>query len=213
MKMRLLMGLLFLFLSSEALSQPDIQVQGLFSGKAVLNINGQLRMLSEGQESPEGVRLISATTEKARIYYRDQEYDIDLSSRINSDYTASELREVRLIAGQNGHYVTAARINGRQTEVLLDTGASIVAMSSKEANRLGISYSSAKISRASTASGIVKTYSIQLGSVQVGAITLTNVEAAVIEGDFPEQILLGNSFLSRLQMRNDGSIMVLTAPF
>lgn len=204
---------LFLFFTLQAQSQPDIQVQGLFSGKAVLNINGQLRMLSEGQTSPEGVRLISASTEKARIYYNDQEFDIDLSSRINSSYTAATHKEVRLTAGQNGHYVSTARINGRQAQVMLDTGASMIAMSSVEADRLGISYKSAPTSRASTAAGIVKTYSIKLNSVQLGAIELTNIDAAVIEGDFPEQILLGNSFLSRLQMRNEGTVMVLTAPF
>jgi len=154
---RFVLGFLLFMLSSELLSQPDIQVQGLFSGKAVLNINGQLRVLSEGQVSPEGVRLISASTEKARIEYSDQEFDIDLSSRINSSYRTATVREVRLRAGHNGHYVTPARINGKNTEVLLDTGASFIAMSSKEANRLGIAYQSAEKSRASTAAGVVET--------------------------------------------------------
>lgn len=199
--------------SADVMGQPDIQVQGLFSGKAVLNINGNLRMLSEGQESPDGVKLISADTSNAVILYDGKEFTLDLSSRISAAYSNAEVNNIRLMPDSRGHYITQVRINGRSAQVMLDTGATSVAMSSRQADQLGINYKDAPQGRSSTAAGVVSTRQIRLSSVQLGSITLNNIEAVVLEGDSPDIILLGNSFLSRVDMRNEGNLMVLTAPY
>ncbi len=199
--------------SALVFAQPDIQVQGLFAGKAVLNINGSMQMLSEGETSPEGVILVSATTSMAVIELDGQRYELDLSSRINSDYIPAEGKEIRLMADNNGHYFTTIRINGRQAQAMLDTGATSVAMNSRQATSLGLNYRDAPSQVVSTAAGRVQGRQITLNRVSLGDIELTSVTALVLEGDFPEVILLGNSFLSRLEMNNQGSVMILTAPF
>lgn len=200
-------------LSCAAWGLPDIQVQGLFSGKAVLSIDGQLRMLSDGQRSDEGVELVSATASKAIILYDGEKFELDLSSRISASFSEAEVNDVRLIADSKGHYVTQARINGRSVQVMLDTGATVVAMSGNQADMLGIDYKSAPQGRVSTASGVVTSRQVRLSSVQIGNISMNAIDAVVLEGDSPSIILLGNSFLSRVDMRNDGGLMILTAPF
>lgn len=196
-----------------ALAQPDIQVQGLFDGKAVLNVNGKLRMLSEGQESPEGITLLSANTSSAEILYEGERFKLDLSSRISAAYTQAEVNEIRLMPDSRGHYITQVRINGRSAQVMLDTGATSIAMNSRQANQLGIDYHDAPVIRVSTAAGDVPSRRVKLASVQLGTIALNNLDAVVLDGDSPEIILLGNSFLSRVEMRNEGQLMVLKAPY
>ncbi|MCP4996513.1 MAG: TIGR02281 family clan AA aspartic protease, partial [Gammaproteobacteria bacterium] len=61
----------------------------------------------------------------------------------------------------------------------------------------------------STASGYAKGYRIVLNRVQVGAISLNSVDAIVIEGGSPRQVLLGMSFLNRVEMNNSSNIMLL----
>tara|TARA_R110002073_G_scaffold219394_3_gene379709 strand:+ start:110 stop:715 length:606 start_codon:yes stop_codon:yes gene_type:complete len=199
--------------AASVMAQPDIQVQGLFAGKAVLNINGSLRMLSEGEISPEGILLVSANTRLAVIEHEEQRYELDLTSRINSDFVPAENKEVRLMADNAGHYFTTVRINGRQATAMLDTGATSIAINSRQAQSLGLNYQDAPSHVVSTASGRVQARQITLNRVSLGEIELNAVAAVVLEGDFPEVILLGNSFLSRIEMNNQGSVMVLTAPF
>ena len=200
-------------LSVDIISQPDVQVQGLFTDRAVLNINGKLRMLSTGQKSPEGVKLLSANAVKALISYGGKEFELGISSHISTAYSAAALNDVRLIADSRGHYITQVRINGQSVQVLLDTGATAVAMSSRQADQLGISYRDAPRERVATASGHVAGRKVKLSSVQLGPITVNSVDAVVLPGGHPDIILLGNSFLSRVEMRNEGSLMVLTAPY
>jgi len=211
--MKILTGIILWVLTGLAFAQPDIQVQGLFSGKAVLNINGNRHMLSEGQVSPEGVSLVSANTSVAVIDFEGQRYELDLSSRINSAFVPADRKEVRLLADSGGHYFTSIRINGRQAQAMLDTGASSIAMNSRQAQALGLSYRDAPSQVVSTAAGRVQARRITLSRVSLGDIELNSVTAMVLEGDFPEVILLGNSFLSRIETNNQGSVMVLSSPY
>ncbi len=98
--------------------------------------------------------------------------------------------------------------------MLLDTGATSIAMSSVEAKRLGIQYwlSGEKI-MVNTASGMARAYAITLNRVQVGSIGINNVSATVVEGSNPQDILLGMSFLNRVDMTNSGNVMVLRSKF
>jgi len=83
-------------------------------------------------------------------------------------------------------------------------------MNTEQAKQLGIRYD--KIGRpanVSTASEFKKAYSVPLKTVTVGNITEKNVEALIIEGNHPGPVLLGMSFLSRLEIENRGSVMTL----
>jgi aspartyl protease family protein len=94
---------------------------------------------------------------------------------------------------------------------MIDTGATTIAMNSAVARRLGIDYQRlGRAGAANTAGGMVRTYYMKLDSVQVGDILLHGVDAGVIEGDYPTDVLLGNSFLGRLDLRRDDQKMEIS---
>jgi aspartyl protease family protein len=101
-------------------------------------------------------------------------------------------------------------INGFPVNFIVDTGATLVSLSGREAKRLGIDYRVVGTpAYSSTASGIEEIYLVKLNKVRVGDIELRNVEGAVHDGDFPRATLLGMSFLGRLNMRQDGQVLEL----
>ena len=106
--------------------------------------------------------------------------------------------------------MTPGSINRQPVHFMVDTGATWVAMNSHEARRLGIDYRvNGNRSMVSTANGIVPVFLVNLDQVKVGDIVLSNVKGAVLEGSSPEQILLGNSFLNRVEMQRSGEMMLL----
>ncbi len=111
-------------------------------------------------------------------------------------------------------YTTVGSINGMPVNFLIDTGASAVAMSAAEAKRLGVNYKlEGERIQVRTASGISAAYRVQLDTVKVGDILQRNVNAFVIEGNAPQMVLLGMSYLGRLKIRNEGSVMHLEQKF
>ena len=190
----------------------DITVSALFSGKAVVIVDGgRPRTLSVGESTPEGVKLLSATSESAVIEFQGkrQSLGVGQGTRVVSAPAASSGGKVVLKADGRGQFHTEGWINGNITRFLVDTGATSIAMSSGDARRLGINYTAGTRAGARTASGNVMGYGIKLSTVRIGEITLQNVDAYVIEGDSPHTPLLGMSFLNRTQMNRDGDTLTL----
>ncbi len=107
--------------------------------------------------------------------------------------------EVALPIARDGHYHASAEVNGRSIDVMVDTGASIVALTQEDAERAGIYVTSADFTmRVSTANGPGRAAPVRLSKVTIGDITVRDVEGAVIESGRLAKTLLGMSFLSRL---------------
>ena len=119
---------------------------------------------------------------------------------------------VELRAGQHGHFETPVQLNGRTIQVMVDTGASFVALTYEDAERAGIFVSSSDFThRSQTANGVAKFAPVRLDRVSIGDITVRNVEAAVMERGKLQTSLLGMSFLGKLtrtEMRK-GGVLVL----
>ena len=98
----------------------------------------------------------------------------------------------------SGHYRAQAFINGVKADVLVDTGATNVALSQKLAQRLGIT-SNAAI-RTSTANGETVSYMVRLDRVKLGGIEARDVAATISPG-LQGEALLGMSFLGRMDIR------------
>ncbi|WP_461481908.1 retropepsin-like aspartic protease family protein [Porticoccus sp.] len=192
---------------------PDIRVHGLFGGSAVLVINGKQRLLKKGQTSPEGVTLIEADSRQALLEVEGKRMSLGLSEHISSSFKAAEVAEVRIPRADNGHYLVSGFINGRPVDFMIDTGATSIAMNLHHAEQLGVNFRQGKKSVASTAGGMVSTYQVPVDKLTIGNITLHQVEATVVIGDFPSQVLLGNSFLSRVEMTEEEGVMVLRTKF
>lgn len=209
--MKRLCTLLFCTLCTlPAIAADKVSVLALFADKAMLGINGKNHLLGIGESSPEGIRLISANPRMAVIEIDGQQRQLKPGGTVQSNYAPRAVREMHISRNNQGAYSAHGSINGRAVSFLVDTGASSVAMSAKTARRLGIPYRlTGRPARIHTASGQVEGYQVDLDKVQLGELVLRDVQGVVIEADAPAQVLLGMSFLNRLDMRNSGNIMVL----
>ncbi|MCG8909145.1 MULTISPECIES: TIGR02281 family clan AA aspartic protease [unclassified Pseudomonas] len=200
--------------SVAAVAAPQIRVVGLFPGAAVLNIDGQRKLVKVGQTGPEGVQVVSADSHKAVLRVGGVEQTYELSREYSgAGYAAPSARtEMGIARGTGGHYWVAGTINNQNAQFLVDTGATSVAMNEGQARRLGIDYrASGTPMMASTASGTAKGWRVTLNSVKLGGVEVLGVEAVVLEGDFPTDILLGMSYLNRVGWREDQGMMYIQA--
>jgi len=193
----------------------EVNVVGLFPGKAIVSINGGApRTISVGQKTPEGVMLVSSGGDGAVL-------DIDgkrRSLRLGEAYAVQPgagatggADSVILTADSGGHFNGVGAVNGRTAQFMVDTGASMVWMSSDLADRLGISWRRGTTFTVQTAGGAKQAFAIVLDSVRVGGVSVDHVEAAVGEGaGTGNTFLLGMTFLSRLSMYRDGARLVLS---
>jgi aspartyl protease family protein len=181
----------------------------LFTDAAVLRIDGQRKMLRAGQ-SFAGVTLVSAHSRAATLEVDGQRLELEVSRRIDTRYAVSERQEVKIPRGAALQYQTTASINGRQVTVMVDTGANVVAMSSRQASALGVNYDTGTPTTVETASGLAQAWLVTLASVNVGGIQVDNVQASVVEGDFPATILLGMTFLKHVKMQETDGILSLS---
>jgi len=123
---------------------------------------------------------------------------IDASLNPNKAETLGDSETVVLQRDPSGHYRAEAFINGTKANVLVDTGATGVAISKKLADTLGIK-SNAAI-RTNTANGETVSYMVRLTSVKLGGIEARDVAATITPG-LEGEALLGMSFLSRMDIR------------
>ena len=206
---RLLIPVL-LFFSSAANAIEKIEIQGLFANKAVVMIDGNRHILAVGQTSPEGVKLISASSRGAVLEVDGKQKQYPLGNTVSTSFTKRKSTKETLYKNSGGMYLTFGSINGRSVRFLVDTGATAVAMNTLQAKQLGIRYDKiGKPAGISTASGFENGWRVRLKTVTVGNITERNVEALVIDGNHPGPILLGMSFLGRLNVEHEGSAMTL----
>jgi len=211
---KVLIVLLFLqfgFVSS-VMAVSSIQVMALFNGKAVIKIDASRHTLSVGQSSPEGVKLISADSERAvlQVNGKKKTYRIGHTVSIGTQFAKQSELVVLVYPDSMGMYFVFGSANGYPIKFLIDTGATTIAMNSTQAERLGIDYRLiGKQTMVSTASGTAKAYAVNLKKVKVGEIEVSNVKALVVDGGFPREVLLGMSFLSRVSIQREGRQMKL----
>ncbi len=199
-----------LLVAAHATASPRVQVVGLFPGAAVLNVEGQRKLVRVGQTGPGGVQVLSADSTGAVLRVESIDRHYPLSRELSSGYAEPERKQLSIAKGQGGHYWIAGSINGHPVQFLVDTGATSVAINENQARRLGIDYRvNGKQIVVSTASGTAKTWRVHLNSVKVGAIDVMGVEAVVIEGSSPTEALLGMSFLGRVSWREDQGLLRL----
>lgn len=193
------------------ISAAELSAQMLAKDAALIELDGKQRMLRAGQISPEGVTLVSASRAGAVVEYQGSKYNLSLQKNIATSFEQAELAEVRIASGQGGHYEIPGRINGIAVDFMVDTGATSIAMNSGHAQRLGINYLTGKQVHVNTANGIVTAYSVWLDRVSAGSIEIKHVEAIVHVGSSPHVILLGNSYLSLVDMSTENGVLVLKA--
>lgn len=197
-------------LHAEPPQPPQMQLAGVLGSKALLMIDGERQLLAVGESSAQGIKLLSLQAEVAEVGYNNETYSLQLGGPVSSLYQQRESLSASVFANSNGMYITQGHINRFPVNLLLDTGATSVALNDATAKRIGLNYKlNGTPVTVETASGRVVAYRIMLDRVGVGEINLTQVEAVVIETDGPSVPLLGMSFLRRLNVTSDGSVMQL----
>jgi len=197
-----------------AASAQSVSMSGSLGDKALLIIDGTPRTVAAGG-SVAGVKVISVNGSETVVEYGGRRQTLPLGgAQVNLGGVASAGggTQIVLTAGSGGHFITDGSINGKAVRFLVDTGATNVSMGQAEAQRLGIDFSRGQRGIARTANGDVIVTRVSLGSVRVGDVTVYNVDAIVTPMAM-EHILLGNSFLSRFQMKRDNDVMVLDKRF
>ncbi|MGE0524098.1 MAG: TIGR02281 family clan AA aspartic protease [Variibacter sp.] len=109
-------------------------------------------------------------------------------------------RKVVVQRDRRGHYAVEATINGRRMDVMVDTGASVVAVNERSASRMGINPAlSAFTSEVRTANGTVRAARVTFDAIEIGGIRVRDVTGLVVPDKALDENLLGLSFLSRLR--------------
>ena len=209
----LLFSLLLIASLNLAQASDSVRVLALFSDKALVNINGKQQIIKKGQVI-DGIKLISASGRGAVLQFSDGEQKtLGINQSISSSFKKPERKKLRVYSNNQGMFLVNGAINGKATRFLIDTGASHIAISSAEADRLGLDYKNAPTGRVQTASEEVPAWNITLDRVKVGSIDMPQVAAVVLRGDRPRHILLGMTFLEHLNMQRQGTAMILEKKF
>ena len=189
----------------------DVNVIGLFPGKAVVVIGrGAPRTISVGQKTPEGVVLVSSTSEQAVLEVDGKRETLGMGQHFETASQTEARPSVTLPADSRGQFFADGSVNGAHIRFMVDTGAATVLIPASEADRLGVDYRKGTPGRVQTANGSARAYRVVLDSVKVGSITAYDVDAVVAQAQGLDVALLGMSFLNRTEMRRDGAYMTLT---
>jgi aspartyl protease family protein len=210
MRLPLFVGLLCSGIAMTQLAfAADIGVVGLFPGKAVLVVDGASpKTYSVGATIADGVKLIAATQTNATVEVNGKRQTIALGEHVNRKVSSGPA-SVTLQADGRGHFTALGQINGGSMRMLVDTGASNIALPASDAIRLGIDYKKGQMAFSNTANGVTPIYVVKLDRVKIGDIELNQVDASIHESGLPMG-LLGMSFLNRMEMRREGEQMTLT---
>jgi aspartyl protease family protein len=202
--------LLLAFIAPLASAEPAVRVVGLFQNAAVVSIDGQRQMLRVGQPAHNGVELLAADSRSATLRIAGRTRTLALESDLSAPAAPVERQRVSIPRTAGGHYRITGSINGQSVPFMVDTGATSVAMNAQQARRLGIDFRvRGTLVQATTASGHVQAYRVKLDRVKVGEIELTNIDGLVLDGAFPQDVLLGMSWLSQVRMDDQQTTLIL----
>lgn len=213
MRAPLLAALLLSVVATSASAQA-VSMGGSLGNNALLVIDGKPRNVAVGA-TVDGVRLVSVSGNDAVVEVKGQRVTLHLGgAQVNLGGKQSEGsgKQIVLTADSVGHFYANGSINGRSVRFVVDTGATTVAMSQDEADRLGLDYKNGPRGMSRTANGVVPFYRTSLSAVRIGDVQIYNVEASVLPGQMG-YILLGNSFLTRFQMKRENDVMTLDMRF
>ncbi len=190
----------------------SVSLSGMLGGKALVIVDGGPPKSVAVGETFKGVRVVSTQGDIAVVEIAGRQHSLrvgDAPASVGGSGGATPTStRVVLTAGNGGHFFALGQINGKSAQMVVDTGATAVSLSTAEAQRMGINYTSGQPVQMSTANGVIPGWTIKLGTVKVGDVVVHGVDAIVSSGSMP-YVLLGNSFLTHFQMTRTNDQMVL----
>ena len=178
--------------------------------KAVLVIDGEPRTVAVG-DAVQGVRLLALSNGQAQIEMQGRRSTLRIGQaplRMTGGGAGDGNRQIVLTAGLGGHFTSIGSINGKAVSFIVDTGATAVSIGQPDAQRIGLDLTASNRLIATTANGMVAVHRVLLSVVRIGDVEVHNVDAIVLPGALPH-VLLGNSFLTRFQMKRENDRLTL----
>ena len=192
-----------------------VSLQGMLGSKALLVVDGGAPRGVAPGETHQGVKVLSTSGDQAVVDIKGRQHTLrigDSQVSIGGGREGARGSRIVLSAGSGGHFLSQGTINGRAVQFMVDTGASVIGLGVSEAERLGLDYKGGRLVQMQTANGQTPAWLVKLASVRIGDVEIYDVDAMVGTQSMP-YVLLGNSFLSRFQMRRDNEQMVLERRF
>ncbi|MBA2673358.1 MAG: TIGR02281 family clan AA aspartic protease [Ramlibacter sp.] len=184
----------------------------MLGSRALLIVNGGTPKSVAPGEAYQGVKVLSTLGDQAVVEIDGKRHTLrvgDAPASVGAVGTApGRGSRIVLTVGTGGHFMAQGAINGQAVNFMVDTGATSVAMSAADAQRVGLNYHAGRPVYVSTANGTAPAWMVKLNSVKVGDVEIYDVDAVVSPQSMPF-VLLGNSFLNRFQMKRDNDQMVL----
>jgi aspartyl protease family protein len=212
--MRFLLACAAMFVCAGASAQ-SVALQGMLGAKALLIVDGGAPRTVGPGDSHQGVKVVSTSGDQAVLEINGKRHTLrvgDAPASVGASGNTARGNRIVLTAGTGGHFMTQGAINGRAVQFMVDTGATMIALGAADAERLGLNYRAGQQGQISTANGVASAWKMSLNSVRIGDVEVYNVDAVVSPQPMP-YVLLGNSFLTRFQMRRENDQMVLERRF
>ena len=112
----------------------------------------------------------------------------------------SGYRTVTVSRDGRGHFQVEGRVEGRRIAFIVDTGATVVALTARDAARLGLRPTRSEFTaEVKTANGVVRAAPVRLDIIDVDGLMVRDVQAIVLPDEALSDNLLGMSYLSRLK--------------
>jgi aspartyl protease family protein len=206
-----LLAAAWLLAAGSAGAQTSVGLQGMLGNRALLVIDGSAPKAVAPGDSYKGVKVLSTSGDQAVVEIAGQRETLRIGETpgsVGAGAPPTSGNRIVMTAGSGGHFFSQGSINARPVQFLVDTGATTVAMGAPDAERLGIDYRKGILGRSATANGIVIIYQVKLDSVRIGDVEVHDVDATVLPMPMP-QVLLGNSFLNRFNMKRENNLLVL----
>jgi aspartyl protease family protein len=203
-------GATLALLAQAAIGQ-QVALNGVLGTKALLIVDGSAPKSVAPGETHQGVKVVSASGDSAVVEVKGQRVNLrvgDAPASVGTKANGAAGTRIVLPVGSGGHFMSAGKINGREVNFMVDTGATMVALAVADAERIGLNYKSGQAMQANTANGVSLAWHVKLGSVRIGDVEVRDVDAAVVPQGMPF-VLLGNSFLNRFKMQRDAGQMTL----
>ncbi len=185
----------------------NISLVGVVRDRALITVNGgEPTAYAIGSTIAPGSQLLAVNNDGATITEHGKSVTIAVG-RYPAQNGANQSLVLR--ADSVGQFYTNGSINGMSARMLVDTGATHIAMPATDAARFGIDYRKGQPGTTLTANGAANVFRVHIERMRIGEVELRNLEAIVHESGLPI-ILLGSNFLDQFSMRRERQEMILT---
>jgi aspartyl protease family protein len=163
----------------------------------MLALAGTIAHMMDGKTSEKKAHSAQAQDKGAAVKLRPT---LAVAATTGAAPATNGRRSVAIARDGRGHFQVGGRIDGRRVDFMVDTGASVIALTEAEARRLGI-YPARNdfTAQVRTANGTVNAAPVMLSSVDIDGLVVRDVQALVVPGKALSENLLGLSYLTRLK--------------